>query len=125
MKGDRLHLEVVAKFFAKVFLEIVAGRLSLAGIARIKIRAALAAADEVARKTAGLALDVARMSQANEQAKQLGVADLIAAVDVGDQFHLIEQVVVVLHQFSGRFAGGMILEDGERGAEVTWLQLRR
>ena len=126
MKRDRLHLEIFSEFFAQMLLEIIAGRLPLAGVARIKIRGArAAAADEVTRKAAGLALDVARVPQADEQAERLGVADLVAAIDLGDQFHFIKQVVVMLHQFPRRFTGGMILEHSERGAEVARLQLRR
>ena len=109
-----------------MLLEIIARRLPLAGVARIKIRGArAAAADEVTRKAAGLALDVARVPQPDEQAKRLGVADLVTAVDVGDQFHLEEQIVVMLHQLPRRFTGGMILEHSERGAEIARLQFRR
>ncbi|GIT05362.1 MAG: hypothetical protein CM1200mP29_07730 [Verrucomicrobiota bacterium] len=38
---------------------------------------------------------------------------------MGDQFHLIEQVVVVLHQILGPIRRRDDPEDGERGAEVA------
>ena len=126
MKGDRLHLEILAQFFAEMLLEIVARCLPLAGVARVKIRrAGAAAADEVAGEAAGFALDVARVPQADKQAKRFRVADRVAAVDAGDQSNLVEQIVVMLYEIAGVFAGRMVLEHRERGAEVARFQLRR
>ena len=65
------------------------------------------------------------MPQADEQPERHRVADRVAAVNARDQFHLVKQIVVMLHQFACRLAGGMILEYGERSAEVARLQLRR
>ena len=53
------------------------------------------------------------------------MADLVVAVDAGDQLHLVEQVVVMLHELAGVFPGGMILEDDESGLEVAWFQFGR
>ena len=125
MKGDRLHLEVFAEFFVQVLLEIVSRCLPLTGVAGVVVRTALAASDEVARKAAGLAFNVTGVLEADEQAERFGVADLVVAVDACDQFHLVEQVVVMLHELAGVFPGGMILEDDECGLEVAWFQLGR